>query len=73
MDIADRAKLSPRRLAARVGAEGGIVAALDYGIRATDIDDPEIAAIWGEVEDLYDRMTPLMDKLDRRIRQARAA
>jgi hypothetical protein len=68
-----RPKMSLRRLAARVGAEGGIVAAIDDGIRDSDSEDVDVAAIWAEVQRLYDRMVPLMDKLDRRIRQARAA
>ncbi len=72
-DEDERAKLSLRRLAARVGAEGGIVAAIDYGVRHTDIEDRDVAAIWAEVQGLYERMVPLMDQLDRRIRQARAA
>ena len=66
-------KLSLRRLAARVGAEGGIVAAIDYGVRDTDIEDANVAAVWAEVQRLYERMVPLMDQLDRQIREARAA
>lgn len=73
IDLDERVKMSLRRLATRVGDEGGIVAAIDYGIRDTDIEDADVAAIWAEVQGLYDRMVPLMDQLDRRIRQARAA
>ena len=65
-------KLSIERLASRVGTEGGIVAALDYGIRGNDISDDELAAIWGKLQGLYEQMIPLMDQLDRRIRRARA-
>ena len=72
-DSDQRRKMSLRRLAARVGTEGGIVAAIDYGIRDVDIDDANVAAIWAEVQSLYAQMIPLMDQLDRRIRQARAA
>ena len=71
-DVEDRARLSLRRLAARVGAEGGIMAAIDYGVQASDIEDHDVAAIWAEVQGLYARMVPLMDQLDRRIRQSRA-
>jgi hypothetical protein len=73
MNAKARVKLDLRRLASRVGAEGGIMAAIDYGIRDTDIEDADVAAIWAEVQQLYERMIPMMDQLDRRIRQARAA
>lgn len=65
-------KLSIERLARRVATEGGIVAALDYGIRGSDIGDIEVAGAWAELQGLYEQMVPLMDRLDRRIRQARA-
>jgi hypothetical protein len=73
MEMDEPVKMSLRHLAARVGAEGGIVAAIDYGIRDTDIEDADVAGIWAEVQELYERMVPLMDQLDRRIRRARAA
>ena len=66
-------KLTLRRLAHKVGWEGGILATLDYGIRSDDIDDPEVAALWADLEQLYLRMAPIMGALDRRIREARAA
>jgi hypothetical protein len=71
--VGDYMKMSLRRLAARVGTEGGIVAALDYGIRGIDIEDADVAALWAQLDGLYTRMVPLMDQLDRRIREARAA
>jgi hypothetical protein len=68
-----RSKLSLRRLADKVGWEGGILAAIDYGIRSEDIADPEVAALWAKIEGLYDQMTPALGRLDVRIRRARAA
>lgn len=72
-DDTSRRKLTLPRLAAKVAWEGGLVATLDYGVRSDDIDDPETAALWRELEHLYDEMTPLMAQLDLRIRRARAA
>ncbi len=68
-----RSKLTLRRLADKVGWEGGILAAMDYGIRSENIDDAQIAALWAQLELLYDQMMPIMSQLDLRIRQARAA
>lgn len=33
-------------LAAKVEWEGGVIDALDYGIRAEQIADPQLAALW---------------------------
>ena len=66
-------KLTLDMLARKVGWEGGILATLDYGISSDDIDDPEIAALWAELERLYRGMAPIMGTIDRRIRAARAA
>jgi hypothetical protein len=66
-------RLSLHRLAEKVGWEGGIMAALDYGIRSGNIDDEEVARLWADLEALHDRMEPLMDQIDRRLSRARAA
>lgn len=68
-----RRKLSLRRLADKVGWEGGILATMDYGVRSTDIDDPDVAELWAQLEVLYNQMIPVMGKVDLRIREARAA
>lgn len=68
-----RRKITLRRLAHKVGWEGGILATIDFGIRSGDIEDQEVAKLWAEIEALYDRMVPVMGKVDQRIREARAA
>ena len=73
IDLEARRKMSLRLLADKVGWEGGILATIDYGVRSADIDDPEVAKLWAELETLYDQMIPAMGKLDLRIRKARAA
>lgn len=51
-------------LAAKIDWEGGIVDTLDCGLRSTDIADPQAAAIWAELERIYDnQMYPLMERL----------
>lgn len=71
--MATRTKLNVARLADKVGWEGGILETIDYGIRSSDIDDPEVARLWAELEELYAQMTPMLAKLDLSIRRARAA
>ena len=66
-------KMSLGRLAAKVAWEGGIINALDYGIRSVDVEDADVARHWAELERLYERMIPLLGAIDRRIREARAA
>ena len=73
IDLEARRKMSLRLLADKVGWEGGILATIDYGVRSADIDDPEVAKLWSELETLYDQMIPAMGKLDLRIRKIRAA
>lgn len=67
-----RRKMSLRRLADKVGWEGGILATIDYGLRSSEIDDPEVARLWAELESIYDQMIPVLGKVDLRIREARA-
>lgn len=59
------------QFAHKVGWEGGIVGALDYGLLPEDVDDPELARLWGELRDHYDAMTPLMAEVDIILRRAR--
>jgi hypothetical protein len=49
-------------LAQKIRWEGGLLAALDYGIKARDIADPELAALWRRLERAYARMAPLLDQ-----------
>lgn len=68
-----RTKLDIARLADKVGWEGGVLETIDYGIRSSDIDDQHVAQLWAELEELYMQITPLLAKIDLRIRRARAA
>ena len=51
-------------LAAKVEYEGGTFAALEYGIRSDDIADPEIAALWRDLEERYQALSPICQKID---------
>ena len=70
MTVAFKEPISNDRLTRKVDWEGGIIAALDYGIRSEQIADPEIAALWHEAEAIYDALAPVLLDLDRRMRKA---
>ena len=52
----------------KVEWEGGILATLEYGIHASDIDDPELAAAWAALSDAYEGLVPLMSVVDKLLR-----
>jgi hypothetical protein len=47
-------------LAYKIKWEGGVLAALDYGLRPEDIEDHELRAVWSELRELHSRMRPLV-------------
>lgn len=70
--MSDR-KMSLHDLAAKVGWEGGILATLEYGITADDIEDPSLAAIWERMERHYGAIREDMHSIDLMLRQSRKA
>jgi hypothetical protein len=63
--------MSPRELARKVEWEGGIIGALEYGIRSGEIDDPEVAALWRGMETIYDQLRPCVRAANRLLFEAR--
>ena len=55
--------MTAEQLADKVHWEGGVYAALEYGLRSEDIEDPELASLWRRMEELHDELTsgPLAD------------
>ena len=41
---------------AKIDWEGGILGALDYGLRSEDCDDPELKTTWQQLETWYNNM-----------------
>lgn len=58
--MTDRPKMSADRLAQKIRWEGGLVAALEYGIAPEQIDDPELAELWARLQRGYRELSPLM-------------
>jgi CRISPR/Cas system endoribonuclease Cas6 (RAMP superfamily) len=64
-------RLDHRSLADTVRNNGGILGAIEYGISADDIDDPEIANAWRRVVDQYAALRPNLVIINRGLSAAR--
>lgn len=63
-------KLNQALLAQKIRWEGGLIGALSYGIHADDIEDPELARLWAELERLYNELEPLLEAVGDRLGSA---
>jgi hypothetical protein len=63
----NHSKLDEASLAQKIRWEGGLWSALEYGIHPDDIADPELAALWSELENGYRQMAPLIAMATRRL------
>ena len=64
-------RMTAKDLAHKVYWEGGIVSALEYGIRSDEIDDPELVALCRRMEALYDQLRPSIAATNRQLSAAR--
>jgi hypothetical protein len=60
-------KMDESALAQKIRWEGGLWSALEYGIQARDIADPELAALWARLERGFSEMAPLIDAATKRL------
>ena len=60
-------KLSNERLAQKIRWEGGLRAALDYGIDRNEIQDPQVADLWRRLDRSYREFGPLLDDAMRQL------
>lgn len=58
--------MTDEEFAAKVDSEGGIWAALEYGLRSSDLDDSSspIAQAWAVLEKSYDSFGPIIEFLE---------
>jgi hypothetical protein len=59
--------LTPIRLAGIVDNEGGVLRAIESGIKSNQITDPEIKALWRDLENTYERMRIPLGQIQRRL------
>lgn len=59
--------LAVDQLAYKIQWEGGVLDAIEYGIKADEIEDVEIRALWDEVETGYRRLWPLIHEIEMQI------
>ena len=45
--------MTNKELFFKIEWEGGLMNAIEYGISSSDIDDPKIAKLWGEIVETY--------------------
>jgi hypothetical protein len=62
---------SIRQLDRLVQTHGGVLGAIEAGVRSGAIDDPEIASAWRRVEQQYAEMRPNIVVVGRVLRAAR--
>ena len=69
----DKSLLPLPEVARKVRWEGGVLAALEYGIGSEDIADADLAALWQRMESLYESLRPMVRETELMLRQARRA
>ena len=63
-----REKYDRDLLASKIRWEGGVIAALDYGLHPEDIGDPELRSAWERLQRLHAEIRPLIRDFERRLR-----
>lgn len=63
-----RGKYDRDLLASKIRWEGGVIAALDYGLHPDDIGDPELRSAWERLQQLHAEIRPLIRDFERRLR-----
>jgi len=69
----ERPTVDARELARLVRMHGGILGAIEYGVRSTEISDPELATAWRQIERQYQALRPALSIVGRVLAKARAA
>jgi hypothetical protein len=69
--MSSRQMMNATELARKVDWEGGVLSALEYGIRSEEIDDPELATLWRRLECVYEQLRPSIRLANRLLGDAR--
>jgi hypothetical protein len=70
-EMNDREMMNARELARKVEWEGGVLGALEYGIRSEEVDDPELATLWHRMETIYEQLRPSIRLANQLLSDAR--
>lgn len=62
--------IDARELRELVRMYGGVLGAIEYGVRSEGISDPELATAWQSVEDRYQALRPNLTVLGRMLKTA---
>jgi hypothetical protein len=65
--MTNQPKMSADRLAQKIRWEGGLMAALAYGIAPEQIDDPELSELWDRILRGYRELSPLLSEAMTRL------
>jgi hypothetical protein len=71
--VPPRRQLHIRELNQRVRQHGGILEAIEWGIRSDSIDDPELATVWRGIEAHYEEMRHSLVLASRMLASSRHA
>lgn len=62
-----RLRLNDDALAQKIRWEGGLWAALEYGIAAEDIENPQLADLWERMRRAFRDFAPLFEEVQARL------
>jgi hypothetical protein len=65
--MTDQSKMSADQLAQKIRWEGGLMAALEYGIAPDQINDPNLSDLWDRLLRAYRDISPLLSEAMTRL------
>lgn len=73
--MANRAENEPMTLedfAAKVDWEGGVIDAIDYGLKPEDAPEGELRDLWRQACDLFKQMEPITNRIGELLEEAQS-
>lgn len=62
--------MTRRQVRDKVEWEGGVVSTLNYGLRAEDIEDPKLASLWSEAQQIQSELSSVVAEINQSLRAA---
>lgn len=57
-------KMTKQEFVSKIEWEGGVLAALEYGLRSEDTDDIELSILWQKIVDLYSQVKSQLREIE---------